>query len=426
VKQRLIGNTLAAAVVLAGGWCARPALAADGSAVVAKVNGQPITMDELQRPLLEAYGLNILLYQIQLKLAQQHAKMQKIVVTPADVEAEMTRTLKGAFQDAPKEDYPNLLQQLLGKQGISRAEFDIVIETRAILRKIAEPELKDAITEEKLREAFNAMYGETAVVRHVQLSTPRDAEMARARLASGETFEAIVQTMSMNDKTRPLQGELPQFSRQMETWGAGVPGKIPNGFKDWAFDAKTKVGDVSETISADGGYHILKLERRVAPKAVKFENVREGLKADLQEKLVEQGVAQLRVNLQQMARQQMVIEDPILKKAFDARIAEQVQAAEAEKKARQDIFRNAKPTTNPLAPRPATTAAPAATPGAPVGAPAAPAPTTATQTRPSGTPAPGNGGAAASPANAPTGERPPASKSAAPAPGAPDSPVPGK
>ena len=69
-----------------------------------------------------------------------------------------------------------------------------------------------------------------------------------------------------------------------------------------------------------------------------------------------------------------------------------MKAAEAEKRAREDILKNAKPTTNPLAPK--TTARDILN-----GTPAAP---------------PAGGAPQASPANAPTGERPPASKSAAP------------
>lgn len=392
--NRVIGGALV--VALAGGFIARTAVAADAD-VVAKVNGEPITMAELQKPLLEAYGLKILLFQIQLKLAYQQAKLKGLTVTQSDFDKELERTLKQGFQDAPKEDYPALLQQLLDKKGVSRPEFDMVMQTNAILRKIAEPELKDAITDAKLKEGFNAMYGETAVVRHIQLDTPREAELARQRLASGEKFETVVRTMSRNARTAALDGELPPFSRPTVEW-PGAGGKVPNGFKDWAFDAARKPGDISETIAADGAFHILRLDRKVEPKAVKFEDVKDSLKAEMQERLTEQGVAQLRIDLGKMARQVMVIQDPVLKKQFDDKIAEQIKAAEAEKRAREDILKNAKPTTNPLAPK-----APAAVTPAPTGTPTP------------GTPA---GGSQASPANAPTGERPPASKSAAPAPGA--------
>jgi len=77
--KRVIGGALLLA--LAGGcWSAPRAVAGDNSAhampapapvapnvapdaIAAKVNGKPITMAELQRPLIEAYGLKILLFQ---------------------------------------------------------------------------------------------------------------------------------------------------------------------------------------------------------------------------------------------------------------------------------------------------------------------------------------------------------------------------
>jgi foldase protein PrsA len=357
--------------------------------VVATVNGQPVTMDELRKPLIEAYGLKILLYQIQLKTARQVAAEKKIQLTDADFATEYDRTLKQGFGDAPKADYPALLEQLLDKKGVSRAEFDMQLQVNAILRKIAEPELKDKITDEKLKEAFNQVYGENVVVRHIQVANAQEAAQAKVRLAAGEKFETLVQTMSRNARTAPLNGELPPFSRNSETWGA-IPGKVPQGFKEWAFSSK--VGDISDPISAEGGYHILKLERRTEPKVVKFDAVKDGLRAQLQEQLVEQGIKELRGKLAVLARQAMDIKEPTLKAQFEKKLAEQTKAAEAEK-ARLDLLNKGKTGDDAAAPGAQPGSVPRATPLTPSGAPA---------------------GGPASPANAPAGERPPAPKSDAP------------
>ena len=394
--KRFIGGALvlafagAGALVVGPGSVVQAAGAADASPsnkdIVATVNGQPITKAELEKPLIEAYGLKMLLYQVQLKVARQVAAEKKIDITDADFANEYDRTCKQGFGDAPKADYAALLEQLLDKKGVTRTEFDMQLQVNAILRKIAEPELKDKITEDKLKEAFNQVYGENVVVRHIQVANAQEAAQVKVRLAAGEKFDTLVQTMSRNARTVPLNGELPPFSRNTVDWGANW-GKVPQGFKDWAFSAK--VGDISDPISAEGGYHVLKLERKTEPKVVQFETVKDSLKAQLQETLVEQGIKELRGKLAVLARQAMDIKEPTLRAQFDKRVAEQTKAAEAER-ARQDLLNKGK--------------------SGDAAAPAGAQPGLVPQSSPSGAPA----GGPASPANAPAGERPPATKSDAP------------
>jgi foldase protein PrsA len=375
----------------------KPAASAtiDPNQVAAMVNGKPITMAELQKPLMEAYGLKVLLFEIRLNMAKQLAADKKIEVTQADFDAELARTEKGAFQDAGKEDYPQLLAQLLEKQGASRPEFDMAIQTNAILRKVAEPMLKDKITEANIEEAFKVLYGETVSVKHIQCSTPQEAMQAKTRLASGEKFEAVVHAMSHLARSRDLDGELPPFSRQSVNWGSGW-GPVPQGFKDWAFNAK--VGDLSDPIQSSDGYHILKLENRLAPKAVKLAAVHNSIKANLEDQLMTQGIKELREKLAQVAQQSMVIVEPTLKKQYEDKITEQSKAAE--ERARQDVLSRIKTTTEPTTrtfvdpyrgklPEPQGTSGTSAVPTA---------------------------GTTASPTDASTGERPPATKSAEPLP----------
>jgi hypothetical protein len=335
--------------------------------VIARVNGQPITMGELQKPLIEGYGLRVLLFQIQLSLARQKAVEQKVTYTQADVEAELERTLKVPFKDAAREDYPMLLNQLLERQGVSRAEFDMVIETNTILRRIAEPQLKDKITDDNLQEMFNAVYGETAVVRHIQSANPLEAQQAKTRIAAGEKWEDVVRAVSRNARTAALDGELPPFTRQTVNW-AGDWGKVPEGFKQWAFGG-AKVGDVSDPVQADGAYHILKLERKVQPKVIKFEDVKEGLRSDLHEKLIDQGVNELRNQLGVMAKRSMSIDDPTLRKQYEVKVSEQAKAIKDEDRIRNELKGRVRaatqeaaiqPATQPATTRPASTTQPAA------------------------------------------------------------------
>jgi hypothetical protein len=376
-------------------------------AVVATVAGKAITFADLQRSLIEGYGLRVLVPQIMLTVAQEEAKKQGVTVTDADFAAELMRTQKAMFEQLPEADYPAALEQYLSKQGVTRSDFDMALQTNAILRKIAEPAVRKQVaelTEEKLKEAFNALYGETVIVRHIQLLDPQQGALAKSRLAAGERFESLVRAMSQNRRTIQVDGELPQFSRQTESWG-GDYGKVPQGFKDWAFAPGTKVGDVSDIIqvshpSPSGdttSFHVLKLEQRNAPKIAKFdEPTKQFIKNRFEATAMEKGINALRYRLAEISRASLKIEEPTLARQYAARLAEQQQQAPTNPgdadKMRKDLLNGKTP--GPTTPRVATEP---------------PADQSGTQGTPPATP-----GGQASPAKEPAGERPPAIKSAAP------------
>jgi len=291
-----------------------PAVPTSSSDVIARLSGRPITLQQLERPLLEGYGLNILLNLVYLEYTKQQAAIAKIVVTPDDVKNERELTFSLMFKDADKAEYEQLFTQLLQQQHISRAEFDLVIEANAYLRKMAEPLVKDKITDQTLDLAFRQLYGETIQVRHIELGNALKLAEVKRRLGSGEAFEKVAQEMSENARTGPLGGELPAFSRSAN---------YPQVFKDVAFALKE--GEVSDAVQMDGVYQIIKLEKRFAPKAVKFEDVKESLREDMQQGLVQQTMTQLRDQIKRDAMTALIIDQPVLKSQYDLAVRQATQ-----------------------------------------------------------------------------------------------------
>jgi parvulin-like peptidyl-prolyl isomerase len=304
---------------------------------VAQIGNVTVTLEQLQRPLLEGYGLNVLLNLVQLEIVKESAGRAGVKVTPQDIQQERDQTIERMFKESNdklidkmnglraknenaeadkiaeqiKKDNAQAFEQFLQNQHISRAEFDIVTETNTYLRKIAEPMLIGKISEDNLHAAFNALYGETVKCRHIQCANVPEINQAKAKLASGEPFAKVAQEMSRNAGTGPLGGELPPFS--LQTQG------LPQEFKDAAFGLKE--GQVSEIVSAEGAFHLILLEKRIPPKAVKFEDVKDSLRADLQDKAVQATVKQLRGQLaDQAVGGGLVINDPILKKQWQDRL----------------------------------------------------------------------------------------------------------
>ena len=307
------------------------------SSPVAQIGRVNVSIEQLQRPLIEGYGLNVLLNLVQLELAREGAGRAGVRVTPDDIAQEREITLRRMFEksnekltdkmnalrakgdnaeadkiaEQMKKDNEAAFDQYMQQQHLSRAEFDIVNETNTYLRKIAEPMVIGKINDDALHAAFNALYGETVECRHIQCANMQEVQEVKKRLISGEPFAKVAEDMSRNAGTARAGGKIPAFSR--DTQG------LPQEFKNTAFALKE--GEVSDPVEAEGAFHLILLEKRVPPKAVQFDAVKDALRVDLQDKLVQATVKQLRGQLaDQTINGGLVINDPVLKKQWQARL----------------------------------------------------------------------------------------------------------
>jgi parvulin-like peptidyl-prolyl isomerase len=329
-------NAKALSLLLAvGGMGFAPGVRGDDKGPIATVNGEPI-------PREEANGLNYLLLNVQLKVARQEAAKQGIVIKPEDIEAERNTTMKGLFPDSEPKDYPELVEQLLAKQGISKPQYELIIQTNAALRKIAEPQCVGKITEENIQQAFDLKYGAKVQIRDIKLGNVASAQRAKQRLAAGESWDLVSQ-MTADEQTRANGGLWPPF-------GAAATG-ISEAIKDEAW--RLKVGDVSDIISTEGAWHIIKVEQRIPPpaKIVKLDKEKHDyLMKELTEKYVQQVIKVMRVKISEMVQQQGVLDirDPVLKAQFDKQLAEAKRlAAEKDKQSMPDMIQRLKASSRP-------------------------------------------------------------------------------
>jgi hypothetical protein len=123
---------------------------------------------------------------------------------------------------------------------------------------------------------------------------------------------------------------LPPFTRD-------TPG-FPQAFKDTAF--ALKVGEVSDPVEADGVYHLIKLEDRIPPTVIKFEDVKDAVRQTLYDKLLDQTVKLMRNQIQQQVLAQLKISDPVLAAQFHDKMAAQEEQARDRDEVRREIARN--------------------------------------------------------------------------------------
>lgn len=113
------------------------------------------------------------------------------------------------------------------------------------------------VLKDKLSEALDFELDQTKVTvhaAHILVETEEEALVARGRILAGEDFGVVAAEMSTDSKNAYKGGDLGWFG----------PGSMATPFEDAAFDLP--VGEISEPIETDYGWHIIKVfERAVVP-----------------------------------------------------------------------------------------------------------------------------------------------------------------
>jgi len=277
----------AAVALIGGGFSAQPAWAADGDAV-AIVNGRPITKRKVVDVLMEAHGLQIMQQLIVLELAKGETRRLKIRVTRDDIDREFEHALAriapesdahGEKLDEP--DKQQALEMLLQQRGITMAEFKIGMERNAHLRKVIEKSFR--VDEATLREEYARMYGEKVEIRHIQVGDIEGLHEALNLLEKQTDFAEVARRVSQNAETAAEGGLLPPFAFNDD--------KIAPLLREAAF--ALGAGEVSKPIKVGRWFHILKLERRLSPNDVWFDDVRDEVERSLRNRAIPQEMRQL-------------------------------------------------------------------------------------------------------------------------------------
>jgi len=261
-----------------------------GTDIMATVSGQPIYMDQLHRPLVEAHGLRIAEMLVADKLVALEAERRNIAVTDEEVAAESERLLDvvfGGLSQTPlnPDQRQRALETLLKKRGLTRSLWNSTVRRRALLRKMVEPQV--VVTEPMLKAEYARWYGEKAEVRHIQVPTLDEAEKILALLKEGADFAELARKRSTHVANAERGGLMPTFTRQST--------EVPQAIRDAAF--ALKVGQLSGIVQTGNSFHVLKLIKRIEPAAEKYEQVKDSLRESVREDLVNRLQLQLLTEL---------------------------------------------------------------------------------------------------------------------------------
>ena len=198
----------------------------------------------------------------------------------------------------------HLLAQAAVKEGVTDTEEYrrrlAFYQAKALRDAYFAAKLKPTVTDEAVRASYDEQAAkveaeERARARHILLATEEEAKEIAASLANGGDFEALAKEHSL-DGSKEFGGDLGYFTAE----------EMVPAFSEAAF--ALDVGEVSEPVKTEFGWHLIKLEDRKKGGAQPFEDVENAIRMVL----LRQSVQDRLVELRKDAR--IEVHDPDLKR----------------------------------------------------------------------------------------------------------------
>ncbi|MEQ8175462.1 MAG: peptidylprolyl isomerase [Syntrophomonadaceae bacterium] len=240
------------------------------SETVASVNGDKITKTELYNLMVKQNGKEALNSLIAERIVDLEAQKRKIAVTDQEIQAELQKY----YNDYGGQD---AFLQALTSSGFTMDDVKKDIALSMKIRKLMEPRV--AISDDELKAYFEenkASFAQEKQVKvsHILLDTKEKADEIKKRLANGEDFAKLAQENSTDTATRDGGGEL-GFIRK---------GEMVKEFDTAAFSLK--VGQISDPVKTEFGYHLIKVDEIKEAQEANFEQSKPQIyEAVLQQKI---------------------------------------------------------------------------------------------------------------------------------------------
>lgn len=266
--------------------------AAADNEVVAKVNGEKIPRRDVDRvldvykqfiqpemlPKLREQVINDLITQ---SLLKNYVSAQNIEVKQEEIDKGLD-VIKNNLKNNPA-TADHTLEEVLESQGQSLENFTDKMRIQLALDQFFEKDIDDAQLHDYFEKNTDKFTEETVTASHIlvdtrKLTTPQELDEAKKKIedvkkqiAEGADFAEMAKQYS-DCPSKEKGGDLGPFPRR---------GAMIEPFAAAAF--KLNVGEVSEPVKTEFGYHLIKVTARDKGKEITFEEVKETVKAGLKE-----------------------------------------------------------------------------------------------------------------------------------------------
>ena len=273
--------------------------------VIVRINNRPIHKETLLNLLLHSRGRALLDELILLEIVRQYAFDHDITMDDSLIDSEYVRILEDMAPGKSRSQQRSLLQFMLDSRGLTRTEFNLIVERQALLRQIIEPNL--TLTEQDLAEEYQRTHGQKVEVRQLLVNNLPQIETVQKKINQGESFLTLIRQMSQDQRSLTADGLLPPFARN--------DNQIPQAIRTAAFELTT-IGQYSSPVhyrdeNLNEWWAILRLESIIPPDNTPLGEIRNELTQTLRRRLVKQLSLDLLQKLK--AQAEIVILDPALK-----------------------------------------------------------------------------------------------------------------
>jgi len=261
--------------------------------VMAVVNNQKITRQQLADACIARYGAEVLESLVNKHLIAQHCRRNSISVTEEDVRAEIERLAK-KFR-LGTDQYLQLLQR---ERGVTPDQYarDIVWPTLA-LRRLAQDRL--TVSPEELQQAKESTYGEAVMARMIALKDIQTAQQVHTQLKTNPNdFARLAREHSIDAPSASVGGRLAPIRRHM-----GDP-KI----EQVVFGLQP--GELSQIVRVADQFAIFMCERRIPAQQVAMAEVEQHLRDKIIDRKLREAAGEIFQQLQESSVVENIYNDP--------------------------------------------------------------------------------------------------------------------
>ncbi|WP_126051628.1 peptidylprolyl isomerase [Siminovitchia acidinfaciens] len=240
-------------------------LSMDKKKYVASINGEKISEGELHDELVANYGTDVLQSLVNQKMIEMEIEKENINVPREDIDEEVEKY---------KEEYGGeaAFKKALEASGMNAADFESNIKDYLALTKLMEKRI--TITEKEMKSYFKENKDqfeqkEQVTASHILVKDEAAARNVIKKLGEGEDFAALAEKHSTDEMTSEFGGDLGTFGR----------GEMVKEFEEAVFSMK--VGEVSDPVKTEYGYHIIKLNGKTKAKKADYESAKEEIRSTL-------------------------------------------------------------------------------------------------------------------------------------------------
>ena len=268
MSKKMIAGITASVILVAG--IAGGAYAYVKSQTVASVDGERITKEELYDTLVGVYGESAVDNLVTKVVIDKEADKRNVKVKDSEIDDEVA-TYEESYGGEEG------LKSALEASGLTLADLKEDIETNIKIEKLMAKDIE--ITEDEVKSYYeenksNFDTPESIEVSHILVEDKETAQEILDKLKAGEDFAELAKEYSTDTATAEKGGEL----------GFITSGEMVEEFEKAAF--ALKVGEISDIVKTDYGYHIIKATDYKEAKESTYEDSKELAKeAALAEKI---------------------------------------------------------------------------------------------------------------------------------------------